>query len=191
LSGSPTSFDPLRELTAAFPESCARSIAAIVPRLSWRAEVATSGVFEVSLGAETLRIPERIYCDPATLGELVRLAPDEADLVRWFFTRHHDGHVRERCLREVIDSPVPWGPAFVLRLIGEYVLEILDVICEHVPAVDEGGYRDFLRQNRRFYETTRSRVASYWDCYYREFPRSRYPGFVTLEALDALLRPLA
>ena len=189
MSRASTSTAPLREITAAFPSACARSIAEVVPRLAWRTEHASSRCFEVSLGADTLRIPERIYFDPVILDALDGCAPEEADLIRWYFTRHHDGHVRERCLREVIETPAVWAPAFVLRLLGEYVLEILDVISEQVPAIDPDGYRDFLRQNPRFHATTRSRVMSYWSCYHRDFPRSRYPGFLVLDALDALLIP--
>jgi hypothetical protein len=187
LNNATTSTPPIQELTAAFPAACAQSIAAVVPNLSWQTEHASVGGSRLVLGAELLRIPKRIYFDPMTLNERGRTAPDATNLICWYFTRHHDGRVRERCLREVIEAAVPWGPAFVLLLLGEYVVEILEVIREHVPAIDEAGYRDFLRQNHRFYETTRSRVMSYWNCYYRHYPRSRYPGFLVLDALDALI----
>ena len=177
-----------QELQAAFPASCAEAIASLVPRLPWRAGLPTSKYYEVRLGTERLRIPERIYFEVETLDAAELLPPREPNLLGWYFTRHHDGHVRERCLRRVIGTPAPWAPAYVLRLLGESVVEILEVLRTHLPASDPTAYRDFILENPGFYEATRGRVESYWDCYYRDQPRSTYAGFAVLDALAALVR---
>lgn len=176
-----------QELKAAFPASCADAIASLVPRLPWRAGLPTSKYYEVRLGTERLRIPERIYFQVDTLDAAESLPPREQNLVGWYFTRHHDGHLRERCLRQVIGTPVPWAPAYLLRLLGESVVEILEVLRAHLPASDPAAYRAFILENPAFYEATRDRVESYWDCYHRDQPRSSYPGFAILDALAALV----
>src|ERR1700738_4820844 len=45
-----------------------------------------------------------------------RMAADPVQPV----TRHHDGFVRERHVREILDADHPWVPLFVLQLLGAY-----------------------------------------------------------------------
>jgi len=89
------------------------------------------------------------------------------ELLNCLFSRHHDGYVRERCLKNVIGSSNTWVVPYVIKLTGEYVIEILNVIYQHLPFLNHEIYRDFLRNNPQFYTLTKCRVMSYWDCYYR------------------------
>ena len=113
----------------------------------------------------------------------------EVLLLHCLFSRHHDGVERERCLRNIITSPEPWVVPFVVQLVGEYVLEIIEVVQANLTRLPAENYRAFLRENPAFVARTRARVTSYWDCYYRDRfrdPRS-YPGFAVLGFFDALL----
>ena len=51
--------------------------------------------------------------------------------------RHSDGHVREECLLQIVAVDRPWLAPFVVQLLGEYVIEIVEVIAatlhEHGP----------------------------------------------------------
>jgi len=71
-------------------------------------------------------------------------------------------------------------------LIGEYVVEILQLIEQNLPDLDRLTFRQFAEENPQFLATTRRRVASYWDCYYRHIPKNDYVGFRLLNYLDSL-----
>jgi hypothetical protein len=77
-----------------------------------------------------------------------------------------------------------------VQLVGEYVLEILDVISRGVPelrgshSAQRRLYGEFIVRNPAFFARTERRVVSYWSCYYRwKYPEfGAYPGSLLLEA---------
>ena len=101
-------------------------------------------------------------------------------------TRHHNGFVRERALRRIIDLNTPWSAPFVVQLMSEYVIEILDMIDAGWERVDGPLLARFLAENPRYHALVRRRVISYWNVYYRRrFPRREsYVGFRLLDRLD-------
>lgn len=88
-------------------------------------------------------------------------------------------------------STDPWVVPFVVRLAGEYVLEILVVICDELRDLTTPGtggnlaYGQFLVDNPAFFARTQRRVVSYWSCYYRGAYASfqGYPGCTLLDVL--------
>jgi hypothetical protein len=143
--------------------------------------------FSLRLGAKLLSIPYRIYVDPPFL-QRVRLTGTQSRLLDCLFTRHRDGFVRQRHLVRIIRSQDMWVPCFVVPLVGEYVVEILQLIQENLPYLDTPLYADFVRANPRFLELTEKRVISYWGCYYRTIPKRAYPGFLILDFLKSLAK---
>jgi len=80
-------------------------------------------------------------------------------------------------------------PPFVLKLLGEYVVEILFAIQSNVSALDASIYRRFVKENPEFMEKTRQRMISYWDCYYRrDYRRDEYIGLKLFSHFKALAR---
>ncbi|MFT5286552.1 MAG: hypothetical protein ACI8TQ_002722 [Planctomycetota bacterium] len=139
--------------------------------------------FHVNLDGETLHLPERIY-NPAVaraerFGRALPLIP------YCLYTRHNDGYVRQRHLIKLLRAEEPWIVPFVLRLVGEYVVEILEVLHEHRDVLGGEQYAEFTDQNPEFVALTKQRIVSYWDLYYRErFPEfSKYPGFSVADHL--------
>ncbi|MEY4483806.1 MAG: hypothetical protein RL693_1258 [Verrucomicrobiota bacterium] len=121
---------------------------------------------------ETLLIPSRTYCLELSGGVFQALSYTEQSIVACWFTRHHNGHVREKYLRKLTTFDRDWVIAYVMALCGEYVMDILTYIWEHRDIFDRLVLQRWLRDNRLFYSQTRSRIVSYWDCYYRSsFPR--------------------
>ena len=109
-------------LLHAFPsrlrDSVSNAVAMIPP-----AEHDAAGGFVVRVGDESVVIPQRIY-NPEPLANVTDAWHGlERELVGCLYTRHHDGHVRERHLRSVIQLGYPWVVPFVVQLIGEYVVE--------------------------------------------------------------------
>jgi hypothetical protein len=141
--------------------------------------------FSVIVCGEAVRIPERTYFHPETYRR-AGLSQLQCDMIDCLHTRNHDGFVRERALRSIAQLSAPWTIPFVVRLVGEYVIEILDAIYERRNELDPDAFREFLRNNPLFGAKTRSRVTSYWNAYYRRgHPvRADYVGSKLLVLLD-------
>ena len=71
---------------------------------------------------------------------------------------------------------------YIIQLIGEYVVEILQIVRHHLKELDREIYSDFLAANGEYYEKTRQRVRSYWNCYYR-WQYSKWDDYVGCEIL--------
>jgi hypothetical protein len=108
------------------------------------------------------------------------------------YSRHHDGHVRQRALRALLDCDEPWTAPFVVQLLGEYVIQICADIEKFtqtaLPArlAMQASLSAFLMQNPCFAELTRQRAISYWSCYHRALHASRdtYPALTALSRLS-------
>jgi hypothetical protein len=172
------------DLALAFPASVrddALQVASTLPQPSLKTEP-----FSVRVGGETVLIPYRIYHDPALINP-ERLTPLQVELLDCLLTRHHSGFVREKHLTNIICSNREWIPAFVVQLVGEYVIEILDSIRKNLDNLDLQLYRGFLTNNPLFLGLTKQRVFSYWDCYHRRQPKEQYAGFRIIELFDRLV----
>jgi hypothetical protein len=131
----------------------------------------------------------RIY-NPEPPGEVeAALSTTQRTVLHCLYTRHHDGFVRQRHLQQIVASEQPWIVPFVIQLIGEYVLEILINVRDALTDLDVQGssqqmrFGGFIAENPEFFELTSQRVTSYWNCYYRDRPRSTFPGFSLLSSL--------
>jgi hypothetical protein len=144
-------------------------------------------VFSANVEGEAVVIPYRIYDDPCSGKNLVGISSLQLELLHCLMTRHHSGLVREQHLAHILCLPNPWIPPFVVQLIGEYVIEILNVIHKNLYKLDAPLYRRFLAENRIFFSTTKQRVMSYWDCYHREYPKEYYVGFQIISFFDGLV----
>src|SRR5262245_29648517 len=155
------------------------------------AKVEPAGDFTVTVEGEQVRIPYRIY-NPEPLDSAIEgLDGDTQHVLSCLYTRHHDGWVRQRHLRRVIRLTDPWVAPFVIKLVGEYVVELLIDIHEGLGGFDVEGspqrlqYGRFVAANPDFLDLTARRVTSYWNCYYRgSYPdRTTYPGFQLIVGL--------
>jgi hypothetical protein len=184
----------------AFPAALRADVAKVadaVPPSSF----APVGGFTVTVDGETVIIPHRIYsdvppCETIPEGPLVRAISE------CLYTRHHDGHVRQRAVRALLTGPsaaAPWAVPFVVQLVGEYVVEVIDEIAGLLTELDVGGsaqhdtYGRVLAANPEFMRLTRSRVVSYWNWGYRQHYRrlQDYPGYRLIETLADAARARA
>lgn len=172
------------DLAAAFPtflRDDALKMIAVLPHPSW-----STPTFSVCVREQIVSIPYRIYHDPVLIDQ-ASLTARQVDMLGCLLTRHHDGFVRERYLAKIVCANNEWTPPFVVQLVGEYVVEILQVVKRNLHHLDPKLYASFLQANPRFFAVTKQRVASYWNCYYRWEQRRRdYAGFEIVEFLDHL-----
>ncbi|KAA0995963.1 hypothetical protein FQ192_07960 [Pseudomonas sp. ANT_J12] len=164
----------------AFPsclEQEAKALDQVVGQLS-QARVAMDRFIEVRGGEEEMVIPYRVY-DQGYEEVFAHLTETQSILFSCLLTRHHDGRVRQRHLERILSVREPWVVPFVVQLMGEYVIEILETVEAHLPTLDPELYGRFIRDNQAYFQTTQARMISYWDCYYRgRHPsQSDYAGF--------------
>ena len=87
----------------------------------------------------------------------------------------------------------PWAAPFIVALIGEYIVEILDDIYAALTPGKAQTLAAFIDQNEAYWSTTKRRVVSYWDVYYRSsgssetrhaYRRDEYIGFKLIDRLE-------
>lgn len=139
----------------------------------------------VCIGTEQLYIPYRVYYDRQQLRLCMAGPEDVATIALCLGTRHHDGFLREQCLRGLLTVDEAWVAPFVVSLLGEYVLEIIEPICERFLNGVERKYLDFFADNPGYGQYLQCRAISYWNAYYRHrFANVHdYPGVSALRAL--------
>ncbi len=115
----------------AFPAALAGTVAQLLPALGSNH---APPPFAVRQDGQVLQIPTRTYYDSERLLACTRLAGDAGVIALCLGARHHDGHVREACLRQLLLQERAWTVPFVVHLCGEYVLEIIEVIGAVLPA---------------------------------------------------------
>jgi hypothetical protein len=177
-------------LEAAFPASLRQAVAE-VSRIMPPATFELAGAFAVTVEGESVEVPMRIY-NPEPLPEEVEALTSIGRAVLWcIYTRHNDGFVRQRYLRRAIELDHVWVVPFVVQLIGEYVAEILVDIREGLVDLDVPGseqprrFGRFVAENPSFFDLTRQRIASYWNCYQSAYRRSEYPGLLLISSLES------
>ncbi len=172
------------DLANAFPSSVrgdALRVTSVLPQATLSTQT-----FSVYVSNETLSVPYRIYHDPALIDRTC-LTAGQGELLDCLLTRHHDGFIREKYLASIISANKEWIPPFVVQLVGEYVIEILQLVSRHLDLLDRPLYRRFLRENPKFFALTKQRVISYWDCYYRWQRRADYVGFQITTFMENLV----
>lgn len=145
----------------AFPAALRAAAARVAARLAAGELHPPRHNFAVSVDGETLGIPTRVYYAPEHVAHATDAAGIDGLIALCLGTRHHDGFLRERCLRRLLDERRDWIVPFVVQLVGEYVAEIVEVIEDALPRLDADVYGRFLRENPRYFATTERRVVSY------------------------------
>ena len=179
------------ELASAFPKAIRND--ALIALFEFP-EIAHKWTFPVRVAGELVSIPGRVYCAHAAL-ETTPLSDLQKELVDCLLTRHQNGFVRQKHLDRIIGSENIWIPPFVIQLIGEYVIEILQVIEQSLSNLNVSVYEEFIWWNPEFMALTERRVTSYWNEHYRRpvsgrivYKRQEYVGFRLLRFFRSLAK---
>jgi hypothetical protein len=149
-----------------------------------------AGRVTATVSGEQIAFADRIY-NPEPPGELIEaLSATQQLIAHCAYSRHHDGHVRQRSCERILRSAEAWVPPYVVQLVGEYVVEIIETIRAELHLDDGPGplnvaYGKFVAANPKLLELTRQHAVSYWNCYYRgRYSRDAYPAFSVLASLE-------
>lgn len=147
--------------------------------------------FAVNVEGQRVLIPARLHFASE------RLPLSDSDET-WLFaralqTRSNDGFERQRAARDLLADLRPWAAPFIVALIGEYIIEILDDISAALTPENTQTLVAFIVENEGYWGTTKRRVASYWNEYYRSkrrsetrraYQRAEYIGFKITDRLE-------
>ena len=167
----------------AFPKSLTQDVYSLLDKLRLTAKYKSTECFQINYDRDILNIPYRIYYDePLPL----QLTDKEQLLLSCIFTRHHNGYIREKHLKNIITTDTYLTTPFIAQLLGEYVIEILNIIKDNLSATLLDNLIRLKTDNKEFFYKTEQRIQSYWDCYYRRkfWKKTEYVGFEILKAIS-------
>lgn len=139
----------------------------------------------VNLDGEVLKIPYRVYFNEPEIEKEQTLTNRQKLILNCIFLRHHNGYLRQSRL-EKIENNEYWITPFTFQLLGEYVIEIIEVLDNQIDDNKLENYKRFANDNPKYYQQTESRMISYWNEYYRrKFPKLKlYIGRIIFDQLQ-------
>lgn len=139
----------------------------------------------VKLNGELLTIPYRVYFNEPEIEKEKNLTNQQQSILNCIFLRHHNGYLRQNRLEKIQNNEY-WITPFTFQLLGEYVLEIIEVLDDQIDDNKLENYKRFASENPKYYQQTESRMISYWNEYYRrKFPKLKlYIGKIIFDQLN-------
>ncbi|WP_276975559.1 hypothetical protein [Flavobacterium filum] len=143
---------------------------------------------EIILNEEKLVIPGRVYFDSPTDATGNTLTRTQQTILNCIYLRHHNGFIRQKRLEKLIDNTDDYFIIpYIFQLLGEYVMEILEVVDKHINDKTIDNYLKFSNENPLYRQQTESRMISYWNEYYRAIPAYRkLNDYIGKEIFDRL-----
>ncbi|EPD29847.1 hypothetical protein SAMN05444420_101264 [Capnocytophaga granulosa] len=124
----------------------------------------TVGREDVSLNGEALELPQRAYFGEYNTQSLTLV---QEQMLNCLYLCNCNGHLREHYLRELLIVKEDFTLLFIAKLLGDYVIEIVKVLQSELPNDTRDKLRYFFRANSLYQKRIESRIASYWDLFYR------------------------
>ncbi len=182
--------DELKNLQTSFPKTLENETINLLSLITINSEHSAHWGYEFILEKNQLEIPSRIYWEEHRLMEPMDLSHTSKTILACILTRHHNGYIRERYLKYIIDSNEYWTIPYLVQLLGEYVVEILELIWVNFHKINTLHLSSFVLENEMFWYKTKQRIASYWDCYYRNNNKSKedYVGFKLIKRIEEITR---
>lgn len=122
---------------------------------------------EIKLQNESIVLTGRIYFAEPSIELESGLTETQRQILNCIYTRHYDGYIRERRLKNLLNIDNEWVLPFKLQLLGEFVIEILFELDKHISNNNARLYKRLTLDNKKYWEQTKSRMVSWWDAYYR------------------------
>lgn len=122
---------------------------------------------KVKLDNENLEINYRLYFNEPSIDLEKELTAIQRCILNCIFLRHHNGYIRQKRLENLNGSKEYFVTPFVFQLLGEYVIEIVEVIDKQNNNIWLKNFAKFVNENPKYWIQTESRMISYWNEYYR------------------------
>lgn len=121
------------------------------------------------LSSGMIAFPYRIYMIDVEDEIYKSLTPIQQQLICCIYTRSHNGFVREKYLRRLLEMDFsPWSIPYIVKLCDEYVIELLELVYEQLKNRDNRDIHSFCLQNKAMIHRGYTRMTSYWNEFYRD-----------------------
>ncbi|WP_312452909.1 hypothetical protein [Exiguobacterium sp.] len=173
----------------AFPKRYEQDVRVVKACLPFAWTRLSLGTIKVKVEQEQIQIPMRLYVSEIDSERIEELTSTQQTMLYCLYTRHHDGHVRERYLQQLLKNHPHdgWVLAYIIELASEYVCEIVDIIVPVIEQWDPEVKRRFVEDDPAYMKRIEDRMISYWNAYYRSSGERRseadYPGFQIIKSL--------
>ena len=144
----------------------------------------TIGTEAVCLKGEFLELPQRVYFGEFNIQNLTLV---QEQMLNCLYLCHCNGHLREYYLRKVLEVKEDFALPFIAKLFGDYVIEIVKVLHSELPDVTRDKLRDFFCANPLYQKRIESRIASYWDLFYRN-AQSDFKKYVGYQLFQTIVK---
>ena len=151
--------DELSKLKNAFPKPLMSDINFLVSKINAKSEHSAYWGYEIYIEGENIEIPSRIYWDESKL-QVNGLDDTPKMIIACMLTRHHNGYVREKNLEKLIVSDQYWTIPCVIQLLGEYVIELLELVWNKFDSINQKKLVKFITENEIYWFKTKHRIAS-------------------------------
>lgn len=137
----------------------------------------TDNKISIRYHQEVLLIPYRFYAKQVVEEKLKTLTVTQLTILNCVYTRSNDGYIRQKYVEKLLQlEKIPeWVIPYIIKLCGEYVIEILQTINDHFDWIDDDSLAEFVKENKAFVHLEYCHMLSYWDENYR------YKGFPKLK----------
>jgi hypothetical protein len=131
---------------------------------------------------ETIHTPDRFYGEEISIKKFEELTEIQKNILHCIYSRSCNGYTRQKHVEELlaIKNIPPWAIPYIIKLCGEYVMEILEIINNKILSIDTQLILEFVDNNKHFICLQYAHMVSYWNCYYRyEYPNLKeYVGYL-------------
>ena len=122
---------------------------------------------EIKIHSETIVLTDRL-CFAEPKPELENnLTDTQKQILNCIYTRHLNGYIREKRLKNLLNFDHEWILPFKLQLLGEFVIEILFELDKHITDKNIKQLKQLTLDNKKYWQQTKSRMVSWWDADYR------------------------
>lgn len=119
---------------------------------------------------ELVSFPYRIYCEEIGDDILSAFTPVQKLICHAIYSRSYDGFVREKHIGAILRDDYPeWMIPYIVKPADEYVVEILELLYQHLKRSDTEKIKQFCKRNLCAFLYGHARMISYWDVFYREY----------------------
>ncbi len=135
--------------------------------------------YNVYINKECIKLPSRIYWHVPNNDQFDNFSLLQRQILWCLYTRHHDGFVRQNTLENLLKTELTYFMIpFIFQLLGEYVQEILKIIEPHINKKNHILFEQFILENPKYFQTTESRIISYWNEYYRHTQNKYFKDYI-------------
>jgi hypothetical protein len=121
---------------------------------------------KIVLNSNTIFIPQRISIEDT---RDFHWSDTQETILNCIYLLHHDGYIRQERLERLLsrDTHEYFIMPYIFKLLGEYIIEILDILDQYLDDRMVWLYLKFIAENPFYARQTKDRMISYWDVYYR------------------------